>query len=720
MIKEQVWIKAEFANNYKTCPVFRKEFETANVKKAELEITAKGVYDIEINGIHAGDFVLAPGFTVYSERHQYQTYNVTDLVKDGKNVLDVTVSAGWYNGRIANLWFTESNIDKWDAEIIASLKLEKNDGTTEYINTDETWLVGHGAVEFADIYDGEIYNATKKFSAVSNAYANREASVDMLIPQEGEKVTEHEIFAPAKIITTQKGETVIDFGQNLTGYPQITVNAAAGEKVSFSFGEILDGDGNFYNKNYRSALCKYEYTCKDGLNIYKPTLTFYGFRYIRVDEFPKSAELTKDNFRAIAVYSNIKKTGTLLSGHKKLNQLFSNIVWGQKCNLLDVPTDCPQRDERLGWTGDAQVIVKTASYCFDVERFFKKWLRDMKITSETEGNVSRFVPNVSEESPLCPAWSDVAVIAPWQIYITYGDKDFLREMLPMMEAHISAITAESDGDKYTWKAGKNTHNFGDWLGMDAPAGSYMGSTRTEIIQSAFYAYDLSLMIKVCEVLDLDASEYKESFNGTKKRFNEDFPELKTQTECALALYFDLAEDKAAVAAQLADLVIKNGGGLATGFVGTPYLLYALSENGYTDLAYQLLVREEYPSWLFSVNMGATTMWEHWDGINDKGEIWSSDMNSFNHYAYGAVGGWIYEVAAGIQPCEGGFAKVRIAPSPDERLGMLEACVDTRAGRISSKWQYENGRVKYEITVPTTAELVVDGKTYNVSAGTYIF
>ncbi len=719
MIKEQTWIKADFAKDYRTCPVFRKEFEASDVSKATLEITAKGAYIAEINGSRIGDFILAPGFTIYSERHQYQTYDVTALLKNGTNTVDVTVSAAWYHGRITIHPNKEKGDLDWDAEIIASLKLERLDGTVEYINTDDTWSVGTGPVEFADIYDGEIYNATKAFSALGNATPDKSASVDMLIPQEGEKVVEHEIFAPIEIIKTPNGETVIDFGQNLTGYPQITVEAKEGERISLSFGEILDKDGNFYNANYRSALCQYVYTCKDGLNIYKPKLTFYGFRYVRIDEFPKSAVISADSIKAIAVYSDVEKTGSIISGHEKLNQLVSNVFWGQRDNFLDIPTDCPQRDERLGWTGDALAIVKSASYCFDIEKFFKKWLRDMKATSEIEGNISRVIPNILRDAPLCPAWSDVAVIAPWQIYMTYGDKEFLAEMLPMMENHLAAIVKES-GDPYAWKTGARTHSYGDWLGMDAPEGSYRGSTRSELIQSAFYAYDLSLVIKAYDVLGKDASEYKTRLEKVKERFNKNFTEYKTQTECVLALHFDLADDKNTVAAQLADMIHKNGDRLTTGFVGTPYLLHALSENGYTDLAYTLLLQEAYPSWLFSVNLGATTMWEHWDGINDKGEVWSTDMNSFNHYAYGSVADWIYEVAAGIKPCNGGFASIKIEPHPDARLGMLETSIDTRVGKVSSKWQYKNGKVRYEITVPTVAEIIIEGKTFNVSAGTYLF
>ena len=719
MIKNQKWIKADFAKDYKTCPVFRKEFDVKDVKKATLEITAKGIYNAEINGKKVSDAILAPGFTVYKYRHQYQTYDITDLLAEGKNTIDVTVSAFWYHGRIVLLHNSKARETDWDAEIIGLITLEKKDGSVEYICTDGSWTAGTGPVEFADIYDGEIYNATKEVSGLVPVVVDENASTDMLIPQEGEAVKEHDVFTPIDIITTPNGETVLDFGQNLTGYPEITVNAKAGEQISLSFAEILDKNGNFYNDNYRSALCQYIYTCKDGLNVYKPGLTFYGFRYLRVDKFPESAVLSKDNFKAIAIYSDFKKTGSLSSGHAKLNQLFHNIFWGQRCNLVDIPTDCPQRDERLGWTGDAQVIAKAASYCFDLEKFFTKWLRDLKCEQDNSGNVSFIVPNLFEHHKISTAWSDAAVIIPWQVYAAYGDKELLKEMLPLMEGHLDAIVKDS-GDLYAWKTGANTHQFGDWLGMDAPAGSYRGSTNPELIQAAYYVYDISLVIKAYEALGLDATEYKERYAKAKERFNSDFTEYKTQTECVLALHFDLAYDKAAVANKLAEMVHSNGDKLTTGFVGTPYLLHALSDNGYADLAYTLLLQEGYPSWLFSVNMGATTMWEHWDGVNEKGDVWSRDMNSFNHYAYGAVADWVYEFAAGIKADEAGFAKVTVEPHPDERLGSLDVSIDTRNGKVSSKWIYKNGKARYEITVPVDADIVIEGKKYSVTPGTYMF
>lgn len=716
MLKNQKWIRADFAKDYKTCPVFRKKFGASDIKKATLEITAKGVYAAELNGRRIGDFLFAPGCTKYSVRHQYQTYDVTELVKNGENVLDVTVSAFWYRGRYMG---AGAETPGWNAEIIAQLTIDKNDGTTEIIVSDESWVCGTGPVEFSDIYDGEIYNALKVPGDFVPVSVDDKASTDMLILQEGEKVCEHEILRPVEIFKTPKGETVIDFGQNISGYPILRVNAEDGERVSLSFAEILDKDGNFYNENYRSAKCRYIYTCRKGFNEYKPKLTFYGFRYMRVDEFPKSAVLDEGTFTAAAVYSDIKKTGTLVCGNAKVNQLFSNVFWGQKCNFLDIPTDCPQRDERRPWTGDAQIFAKTATYNFDVEKFFKKWLRDMQADVEEWGNVGWVSPNNFGEARLSAAWSDAGVIVPWQVYETYGDRNLLAENIDMMEKSVEAIVRES-GDKYIWKKGSNTHQFGDWLGMDAPEGSYVGASDPNLIQAAYYAYDVELLCRAKRELGQDYSEYAERYEKIKERFIKEFPEYKTQTECALALYFGIAENPSATAAQLDNLVRSNGCRLTTGFVGTPYLLYALSENGYTDTAYELLLQEAYPSWLFSVNMGATTMWEHWDGINADGKIWSKDMNSFNHYAYGAVASWVYEVAAGIKPAKPGFAKLKIEPKPNEKLGSLEASLMTRHGEVRSKWYYKDGKPRYEIVVPTEAEIIIDGKSFSAGAGTYMF
>lgn len=713
MLDNARFIRADFAADGSVCPVFRKTFTLPQKPiQATLELTGKGVYYATLNGKRVGDFILAPGWTVYSKRLQVQSYDVTTLLKPGENTLEVMLAEGWYHGRILRHHSEKARKEPWDAAIIGCLTMVYADGNVEDLPTDESWVCGTGPVLFSDFYDGEHFDARIEPHDFVPVSVDTEASTDTLIPQEGEKVIEHERFAPIEVITTPRGETVLDFGQNLTGYPEIRLTGAkAGEILSLSFAEILDKDGNFYNENYRSAKCDYIYTCRDGDQTYKPRLTFYGFRYVRVDSFPASVAFSPDCFTAVAIYSDIRKTGYLASSDKKLNQLFSNVFWGQRCNFVDVPTDCPQRDERLGWTGDAEVFVKTATYNFDTERFYAKWMNDFRAEIDMCGKVGNFVPNVFDHTPSGEAWSDAAVIVPWQLYLTYGSKELLEKQLASMITYTETVLR--DGYDY---------HYGDWLGMDAPAGSYTGSTRKELIAAAFLAHDLELLCKAHEALGRDGSRFGALFEEHKKQFCKEFTDYRTQTECALALRFGLCDDPQTVAKTLNDMVVANGMRLTTGFVGTPHLLHALSDNGYTETAYALLLQTEYPSWLFSVGLGATTMWEHWDGINEKGEVWSKDMNSYNHYAYGAVADWVYEKACGIQiPEDGaGFAKLRIEPHPTERLDFLEASIDTRHGLVSSKWYRKDGKTRYEITVPVEAELVLDGKVRTVKPGTYHF
>ena len=723
MIKNQAWICGENSVKEGGCSVFVKSFNVENCVKAELSVTAKGVYYAELNGERVGNFIMAPGFTLYSRRHQYQSYDITNMLVNGENLLEITVGSGWYAGRIV---FHEGD---WKPEIIAEIVLEYADGTKKTIGTDTTWLIGEGKVVFADIYDGEIFDATKTTGNLVSAVQNNDADTSALIPQEGEYVAEREVFAGNKIFTTPKGETVIDFGQNLAGYPQLYINAKAGDRVSVSFAETLDKDGNFYNENYRSAKCRYEYICRDGEQVYKPRCTFYGFRYIRIDEFPSTSVLDENTFTAVAIYSDMKKTGHLACSDEKLNQLFSNVFWGQRCNFVDIPTDCPQRDERWGWTGDAQVFCKTASYNFDTRRFFKKWLRDMKVQSEENGHVGFFVPGGA--TPMAAAWSDAAVIVPWEIYQIYGDKSVLEEMIDTMINHVEKIARESE-EQYTWRGGSNLRQFGDWLATDSldkdrdgafVTTSHSGATDPDFLQAAFYAYDTAILAQALEALGRDGTYYRELHQKIKERFQKDFPEYHTQTECVIALRFDLAPDRDAAAALLSRMIRENGDRMSTGFVGTSHILHALSEVGRTDLAYTLLLQENFPSWLFSVNLGATTMWEHWDSINKDGNMWSTAMNSFNHYAYGAVADWVYEVAAGIGREDGtaGFDSPVITPHPDKRIGMLEASVETDKGIVSSKWIHTiDGGVRYEITVPSPARIVIDGKSKNVEKGSYVF
>ena len=699
------------------CPAFRKTFFCPeNVVSAALRITAMGVYEASLNGSRVGDFILAPGWTVYQKRLQVQQYELQ--IRPGQeNELTVLVGKGWYRGRLAGWLPGQNSSAALPAALTAELTLRYPDGHTDTICTDASWQTAESAVRFSELYDGETYDAAIEPSVWTPAVIC-DGPTDTLIEQQGEPVREQERIAPARIFKTPAGEIVVDFGQNLTGYVEIALDGVKGEAVELSHAEVLDKNGNFYTENYRSAKAKYLYFCKDGAQRYKPKLTFYGFRYIRVDRFPCGAEhAAQENFTAIAVHSDMKRTGYLSCSDPLLNKLFENVIWGQKGNFLDVPTDCPQRDERLGWTGDAQVFIRTACLNFDAERFFTKWLADLAADQREDGAVGHVIPNVLHQSGSA-AWDDAATICPWAVYLAYGDPNILRAQFASMKKWVDYITAHTT-TKDLWTGGEH---YGDWLGLDAPSGSYKGSSREELIASAFYAHSTALVIKAGRVLGQDISAYEALYKRIVRAFRQAYPVYQTQTECTLAVYFALAEDTQKAADQLAQMIRSCGTKLQTGFVGTPYLLHALSAHGYTELAYDLLLRREYPSWLYPVTKGATTIWEHWDGQMENGDFWSSDMNSFNHYAYGAVADWVYTVAAGIQTVEEkpGYAAVRIAPQPDKRLDWLEASVETRHGLVRSRWEKQRDMWRYEIETPVEAEIMIDGRKTFCRPGRYIF
>ncbi len=705
------------------CPVFVKEFEGKGAVKAELRITAMGVYEAVLNGQRVGSFVLAPGWTSYEKRLQYQSYDVTKLLGE-KNLLEVTLGKGWYRGPVPD-WNKEDMARKaaLPAGLIAQLHLTYEDGREETILTDETWGTREGQIRFSEIYDGETFDARVEAGDVSPAVCF-EGRTDQLIPQQGEEIREQERVKAARIFTTPKGEVVVDFGQEVTGYLEFCVDAREGDVVEISHAEVMDKEGSFYTENYRSAKAKIHYTCRDGVQTYKPHLTFFGFRYVRLDRFPGLEEgrlPDLEQFTAVVVHSDMKRTGYLRSSNPLLNRFFSNVIWGQKGNFLDVPTDCPQRNERLGWTGDAQAFIKTASYNFDVEKFFTKWLADMAADQCENGSVGHVIPACGVGSGSA-AWDDASTICPWQIYLTYGDPAILRQQFDCMKKYLAFIGSTTK-DPYLWTGGEH---FEDWLGLDAPVGSYKGSTRADFIASAFYAHSTLLTAKAGRVLGEDVSEYEALYKNIVKTFRETFTDYRTQTEYVLAVHFGLAEDPQKTADALAQKVVADGSRLMTGFVGTPYLLHVLSGYGHTDLAYTLLLRTEYPSWLYPVTKGATTVWEHWDGIMENGDFWSADMNSFNHYAYGAVADWVYEEAAGIHTVEEapGFARIRIAPKPDERLDWLEGSIQTRHGLVSSKWSWVEldgvKKVRCEITTPSPSTIVIDGVSREVEPGSYLF
>ena len=702
---------------------FSAEFDAEKpIENAELEVTALGVYKAEINGKRVGDYILAPGYTSYSHCLQVETYDVAEMLEK-KNIITVSVAPGWKAHGFFNR-LEESFLGYKETAAICALTIKFADGETRIITSGGNWKCENGKTVYSDIYNGYVYDPSYVDLEPGRAEVfpcGKSALKDRL----GEKVIEHERLAAKEIIITPKGETIIDFGQNITGYVEFVIKGQKGERAVISHGETLDGDGNFYNANYRSAKAQAVFLCDGKEHCVKPDYTFFGFRYIKLEGF--SDEIKKENFTAIVVHSDIKRTGNFECSDERINKLFSNIIWSQKDNFLDIPTDCPQRDERLGWTGDAQVFAKTASYNFDVERFFTKWLADLRADQNPWGSVPAVIPSNNRwDNTSSAAWGDAATVCPWQMYLTYGNKKFLEDSLESMKKYIAFIEIYSRNGLWS-----ESGHFGDWLNLDASSDKdcSLGTDKT-LIATAYYIYSTGLLSKAMEICGEDNSDYlrrrEYSISAFRNKFMKNgriIPEYATQTACVLAVYFGISDDIPETAKQLNELVTECGH-LKTGFVGTPYLLHALSENGYVKTAYDLILREEYPSWLFSVKMGATTVWEHWDGMREDGTMWSTSMNSFNHYAYGSVADWLYGKAAGINTDESepAFRHIIFEPLTDGRLSYVKASIETRNGTVRSEWKTENGMTTYVFTVPEgcTATVILGGEKTEVGAGEHIF
>ena len=731
--------------------LFRREFAlTGTIKTATLRVSALGVYTADLNGRRLGPGVLMPGWTSAHNRLQVQTYDVTALLAQ-ENTLTLGLGRGWgayILGRARSKPFVYQDRMPQPA-LIAWLEISYEDGAVQTVATDADWRVYTSQTPFAEIYNGETIDRTAQEAFIGNACPTEVAAA--LVPQQGEWITEHERLAPVAVLHTPKGETVLDFGQNMTGYVELRIRGKRGSRVVLHHAEVLDRDGNFYTDNYRTAKNEMIYILSGGDDVFKPEYTFQGFRYVRLTEYPLEA-VDPACFRAIAVHSDMRRTGRFTCGNEKINQLCHNILWGQKSNYLDIPTDCPQRDERLGWTGDAQVFCRTAAINYDVSRFFDKWLDDMALEQGADGSVAGIVPDcywnrTDKKTRISAAWGDAACIIPWELYLAYGDKDQLRKRIPMMKKWVNYMH-HAGPEEFLWLGGEH---YGDWLAMDAGSGSYVGATSNDLIASAFFAHSTQLLVMAGEVLGEDMSEYRALHENVVKAFRSyfmengmpkaEFPYTEvcahghapvdtvrrgmTQTALTLILHFGLCtdEERPALASKLAEMIRACDTHLATGFVGTPYLLHVLSSNGYTDLAFDLLFRETPPSWLYSVLRGATTMWEHWDSLKEDGTFWSTDMNSFNHYAYGAVFDWIFGVAAGIRPAAPGYTEVSLSPHPDRRLGFADASIETRQGLVRVHWYYKGDAVYYEFEIPqgVTAHVrLPSGHTETLPGGSWCF
>jgi alpha-L-rhamnosidase len=699
-------------------PLFRKEFtSTKKIKSAVAYITAHGLYEARINGQRVGDSYLTPGWTSYNKRLQYQTYDVTSLLKNGKNAIAVILGSGWYRSHLA--WEDHKNIYGKDISLLLQLTITYTDGTTENIVTDESWKSAISEIKSSEIYDGENIDARKSKpgwdlpgynDAGWNDIKTGNFNNNNLIASCNEPIKKHETFTPVKIITTPKGEHVIDFGQNLVGWVVLKAKGKAGDKITISHAEVLTKEGNFYIENLRLAKSQDSYILKgNDEETFEPHFTFHGFRYIKIEGYP--GEIKAENFTAVTLYSDMKKTGSFTTSNQLINQLEHNIQWGQRGNFLDVPTDCPQRDERLGWTGDAQVFSRTASFNMGVNNFFAKWLKDVAADQNANGSVPHVIPNVLNPGDAgSTGWADVATVIPWNMYLAYGDKKILEQQYSSMKAWVGYMQAQSKND--LWNTGPH---FGDWL-------YYIngGVTDQYLIAQCFYAFSTQLVINAAKVLGKndDVTFYIALLQKVKDAFMREYVTANgrlisgTQTAYVLALNFDMLPEnlRQQTAVRLVDNIENYDNHLTTGFLGTPYLCHVLTRFGYTDIAYKLLLQETYPSWLYPVKMGATTIWERWDGIKPDSTFEDSGMNSFNHYAYGAIGDWMYRVVAGIDTYEDGpgYKHIKVMPHVGGGFTNIAADLKTYYGTILSHWKVDHGKIIFDIEIPpnTKAELFI--------------
>ena len=710
------WITHPFANEETACPVFVRTISLKKaVKRARIYATALGVYEIQLDREKVGDAFFAPGWTNYKKRLQYQTYDVTELLNRNRgsdHTLEIMVGNGWYKGIFGFTCTPDHYGDR--TALLAELHILYEDGSKEVVATDQDWEVKTGSVRYSEIYMGETIDSTFMDNALS-------AAIPFSYPMENITAQECELVritkrTPAKeLILTPKGEKVLDFGQNMAGFVEVTVEGKIGQKIIVRHAETLDKDGNFYPETLRQAKSADTYICDGTRQTLLPHFTFHGFRYICVEGLD---EVNPADFTACTLHTDMRQTGSFTCSNAMVNQLQSNIQWGQRSNFLDIPTDCPQRDERLGWMGDAQVFCRTASYNMETALFFTKWLHDLKSEQTAQFGPPHVVPNILADQEAAAAWSDAATVVPWTVYQVFGDKRVLADQYESMKGYVDYITAHCS-ENGLWQTG---FQYGDWLALDKEeSADRTGATDKYLVANAYYAYSADIVRKAAEVLgyEEDAKEYAALHHRITELFGEEYITRtgrmvsETQTGCVLALHFNLAQEKyrERIAKSLKTNIANHKNHLSTGFVGTPYLCHVLSENGMHGLAGTIFLKEDYPSWLYAVKKGATTVWERWNSIMPDGSFDESGMNSLNHYAYGSIGDWMYEKLAGINPAKPGYKEIRIQPGFIKGITSVDASFDSVYGTIRSAWSCRDGKITVDVTIPanTTAEVYLPEK-----------
>ncbi|GIW00869.1 glycoside hydrolase family 78 protein [Roseiflexus sp.] len=728
------WIGAPLVGGRWTtipAPFLRRSFTLdAPVMQARLYITALGLYECTINGQRVGQDLFTPGWTDYRRRVQYQVYDVIDLLREGDNVIGVILGDGWYCGHVA--WAGRQNYGD-RPKLLAQLMITCADGSTQTMVSNRSWRYAFGPVLESDMLHGESYDARLEmpgwnmpgFDDSSWQPVELFAAPDAaLVATRGPTVRRHEevrpVGPPTAFRSHQATRWVFDLGQNMVGWVRLRVRGPAGTTVTIRHAEALNPDGTIYTANLRSARATDHYTLRgEGEESWEPRFTFHGFRYVELSGYPGEPDI--DAVTGIVVHSATPPTGEFNCSDPLINQLQHNIVWGQKGNFLDVPTDCPQRDERLGWTGDAQVFIRTAAFNMNIAPFFTKWTQDLEDAQSPEGAYPPVAPlaGISGLTDGGPAWADAGIICPWTIYLCYGDARLLETHYPSMQRFIEYLERSSRDFIRCYEDYPGFRGFGDWLALDG-SGKVDGGTAKDLIGTAFFAHCARLMSRIAAILghQRDAARYRRLFERVRQAFVTRYVTGagrvagETQTGYVLALHFDLLppELRPAAADALARDILARNTHLSTGFVGTPYLPHVLTAAGRLDLAYALLFQQTWPSWLYPVTQGATTVWERWDGwTHDKG-FQDPGMNSFNHYAYGAIGEWLYATVAGIDtdPEQPGYRHLILRPQPGGGLTAARAALETMYGRAVSAWRIDNDRFTWEVVVPpnTTATAYV--------------
>ena len=722
------WIRAPYERSVH--PILAKAFTLSEKPvRARVYACGLGVYELNLNGKKAGDEVLAPFYNDYNLWLQVQTYDVTDLLTVGENKMDAWLGNGWYKGRLS--WFSnDPNFnERTDCiygdcmQFIAEMHIEFADGTETVIATDDSWQCAPSPVLSSSIYDGEVYDARKEnapFDAKAE-YADVPAAplTDRLSPLV--RIVDH--VKPVKLIHTPKDEMVIDFGQEMTGWVEFNCDLPEGARVYLQFGELLQHDC-FYNENLRSAKAEYTYISAGHPAHVRPHFTFYGFRFMKVQGIEN---IDLNDFDGCVIHSDIPVIGEITTSNEKVNRLIKNAFWGQIGNFLDTPTDCPQRDERMGWTGDAHVFAPTASFNMYTPAFYEKYLHDMLLEQKTlGGSVPHVVPDILDQinvhimkQPVgnnhgsC-VWGDVAIGIPWTMYNFYGDKEMLARQYENMKLWTDWVHNQVETNcpgRNLWLCG---FHFADWLALDNPIqGSSFGGTDPHYVASVYYYNACKTVSQAAQVLGYaeDAAKYAILSEKIREAFREEYftPTGRiaqpTQTAMVLALAMDLVPEKARerVKKDLRERIKMRNDHLDTGFVGTYLLCRVLSENGMSDVAYTLLLNEDFPSWLYEVNMGATTVWERWNSVLPNGLVSDTGMNSMNHYAYGSIVEWMYRFMAGLNPSKPGFARVTITPKTDARFDYVHAKYDSASGVYESGWKHIEGGEAYSVVIPFNCE-----------------